>query len=166
MTLDNFQLPVILMTELYKDSLVALDSNQLKPDSLKETPFVSLGNNQKKVLLLVKDDQAVYLPDHDLNFLLGVLTACKLTMADVALLNLHQNPDAGYQSLMKAFKPGIVICFGIELHELAFPLEFPHYQLQAYNKQTYLAAPSLKVLAVNVEEKKRLWTCLKKLFSI
>ena len=166
MSLDNFQLPPILIPELYKDFLVNLESQQSLPESLKESSISSLGKNEGSILLLVKDKNLLYLPDEDLNFLLGILTACKKTMSDVALVNIASNPGVDFQKIIQQFQPDTIISFGIELAELSFPLEYPHYQLQKYSGKTLLAAPPLQTLAGNVAEKKNLWTCLKTLFSV
>jgi hypothetical protein len=37
--------------------------------------------------------------------------------------------------------------------------------LQLYNNQTYISAPALNQLAINNEQKKELWACLKKYIS-
>ena len=42
--------------------------------------------------------------------------------------------------------------------DLQFPLHFPNFQLQQYNDQTYISAPSLKLLSENKEQKKELRT--------
>jgi hypothetical protein len=145
---------------------VDLESNQLKTKSLKADGLLYLGNNTKHILVIVDDENAAYLPDEDLQFLIGILTACKLSMSDTALINFNKNPTINYKMLMKQFKPEKVICLGIDLAALEFPLQFPHYQVQQYNQQSYLAAPSLKKLASDKQEKLQLWNCLKKLFSI
>lgn len=166
MSLDNFQLPPFLAGELYKDSLVDLDSNQLKNKSLKGGEPAFLGNNSQNILLLINEENTPFLADDDLNFLVGILTACRLTLADTALINIHKNPGITYKAILQHFKPGVIICFDINLASLEFPLAFPEYQVQQYNRQSYLAAPSLKKLAADKQEKIRLWACLKKIFSI
>ncbi|MBC7534913.1 MAG: hypothetical protein H7258_04390 [Ferruginibacter sp.] len=166
MSLDNFQLPAFLTAELYNDSLVVLDTNELTNKSLNENSLVFLGNNKKNILIIVNDENTVYLPDDSLTFLMDILTACKLTLSDTALINFNKNPGINYKSLVQHFQPEFVICLGIELSALAFPLEFPYYQVQQYNNQSYLSAPSLKILAADKQEKLQLWGCLKKLFSI
>ncbi|MFT3910607.1 MAG: hypothetical protein QM737_14370 [Ferruginibacter sp.] len=167
MSLDNFQLPPFLAGELYRNSLVDLDSKQLKNKSLKGADnLLYLGSNKKNILLIVNEENAVYLPEDDLNFLIDILTACKLSLADTALINCHKNPGISYKTLQKHFKPETIICLDIDLASLEFPLEFPNYQVQQYNNQSYLAAPSLKKLASDKQEKIQLWNCLKKIFSI
>ncbi len=166
MSLDNIQLPPFLIQELYRNSLIEEQNNQPKTNSLKTDEVLFLGKNQKNILVIVAEENAVYLPDETLNFLIGILGACKLSLSDTALINFNRNPGIDYKTLQEKFKPGIILFFGIEPAALEFPLQFPHYQLQAYNKQTYLSAPSLYQLSVDITEKKKLWSSLKTLFSI
>ena len=166
MSLDNIQLTPFLVTELYKNSLIDTDNQQLKPELPEENGLVFLGNNQKNILLIVLEENAVYLPDKDLNFLVDILTACKLSLSDTALINVFENKGINYKILLEKFKPAIIVLFGIEPSKLEFPLQFPYYQLQQYNNQTYLNAPSLNALAADKQKKLQLWVSLKKLFSI
>ncbi len=166
MSLDNFQLPPFLTEELYKNSLVHLDAEQIINKSLKEDALIFLGNNKKNVLLIVNEENAVYVQDEDLNFLIGILTACKLSLSDTALINFNRNNFISYQSLTDYFNPTVIICLGIELEKLAFPLQFPHYQVQQYNQQQCLCAPSLSKLSADKQEKLQLWASLKKIFAI
>ena len=164
MSLDNIQLPSFLVQELYKKSLIESENNQLSTDSLKTSDFSFLGKNQKKILIIVSEENAVYLPDENLELLIGMLNACKLSLNDVALINYDRNKQMEYQSIQDTFNPRVILFFGIEPSTLSFPLQFPEYQLQSYNKQTYLSAPSLTLLSEQVPEKKKLWACLQKLF--
>jgi hypothetical protein len=166
MSLDNFQMPPFLAGELYKDSLVDLDSTQAITKSLTDTIPVFLGNNRKNILVIVNDKNYKYLADDDLNFLVDILTACKLSLDEIALLNFNKNPGINYKLLLKHFNPAIILCLGVELVNLEFPLQFPNYQVQQYNNQTYLSAPSLQQLAADKKEKMQLWNCLKKIFSL
>ena len=59
-----------------------------------------------------------------------------------------------------------VFMFGISVDEIKLPLSFPHYQIQKYNNQTYLSAPTLTALQHDKAEKTKLWNCLKQIFSI
>ncbi|MDB5201444.1 MAG: hypothetical protein JWQ27_853 [Ferruginibacter sp.] len=166
MSLDNIQLPPALVRDLYKKSLVDLETAQVKTDSAPAAAWAVLGRNERKVLILVDEQNTAFLPDEEMNFLLGILNACKLSMADVALLNYFKTRDMDYDSLMTKFAPVNVLFFGIEPDTLGFPLQFPNYQLQKYNGQTYLSAPSLGTIAADKAEKTKLWMALKTLFSI
>jgi hypothetical protein len=168
MSLDNIQLPASVIQDLYKNSLVLSDVIKArKPEILSASAsFNILGNNQQKILILVSDSETLYLPDEQLNFLMGILTACKLTMQDVAILNIEKNKDVSYTNLAGTLKAEKVILFGVETSTISLPLQFPFYQIQAYNNQVYLCAPSLTVLQNDKAEKTKLWLCLKQLFSI
>ena len=164
MSLDNIQLPSFLVQELYKKSLIESENNQLSTDSLKTSDFSFLGKNQKKILIIVSEENVVYLTDENLELLVDMLSACKLSLNDVALVNYDRNRQLEYQSIQDKFNPHVILFFGIEPSTLSFPLQFPEYQLQSYNRQTYLSVPSLTLLSEQVPEKKKLWVCLQKLF--
>jgi DNA polymerase III psi subunit len=164
MSLDNIQLSPFLIGELYKNSLVDTDGKQLNASLLKADELLFLGKNQKNILVMVNEENAVYLPDDDLNFLVDILTACKLSLSDIALINFFKNSKANYNTLMEKFRPAVVLFFGIEPAKLEFPLQFPHYQVQQYNHQVYLSSPSLNELANDKQKKMQLWASLKKLF--
>ena len=166
MSLDNIHLSPFLIQELYKNSLIEGDNNQSGTKSLKTDGPLFLGKNQKNILVIVNEENVLYLPDENLNFLIGILSACKLSFSDIALINFSKNRDMNYKTLQEEFRPGIILFFGVEPSLLEFPLQFPYYQLQSYNKQTYLSAPALNLLAADTQEKKQLWSCLQKLFSI
>lgn len=165
MSLDNIQLSPLLVEKLYRKALV--DLNTVKAASQKQSglSFNSLGNNEKNILIVVNEPAAVYLQDADLNLLVGILTACKLSMADIALINFHKNDHAGYTNLNESFNPSTILLFGVDPMQLEFPLNFPHFQLQAYNGQHYLCSPALSALAADVSLKKQLWLSLQKHFT-
>ena len=166
MSLDNIQLPDTILQGLYSKCLYDLDPHKSVLSDITASEINFLGNNQKKIIILVNSEAAIYLPDDELNFLLGILTACKLSMADIALVNLAKNPDINYSFLTDQFKADKVFLFGLNAGAIALPLEFPHYQVQQFNNQVYLSSVSLNEMQVNKEEKMKLWVCLKKIFSI
>jgi hypothetical protein len=121
---------------------------------------------KKKIAVLVNSTAAIYLPDEELNFLLGILTACKLSMADIALINLAKNPGLDYTAVTGQLRAEKIFLFGLDADALALPLQFPHYQVQQFNNQVYLSSVSLNELQANKEEKMKLWNCLKKIFAL
>lgn len=166
MSLDNIQLQGTILQSLYSKCLYDLDSDKSALSAI-QTPNISfLGSNQKKITILVNCETAIYLPDEELSFLLGILTACKLSMADVALVNLIKNPGLSYTVLSEQLNAEKIFLFGPDAAVLELPLQFPLYQVQPFNNQVYLTAVSLKELQANKEEKMKLWNCLKKIFLI
>lgn len=166
MSLDNIQLPATILQGLFSKCLYDLDSDKSVLSDIQSSGISSLGNNQKKIAILVNCETAIYLPDEELNFLLGILTACKLSMADIALVNLYKNPDLIYSDLTEQLKAEKVFLFGLTASTIELPLQFPHYQVQQFNNQVYLSSVALNELQANKEEKMKLWNCLKKIFAI
>lgn len=180
MDLNHIGLTAIVVTELYPNSLIGEESSPgnskviatkpekvIPPEAITSPPvWKSLGDNQKNILVVVKSRDAVYLPDDELTFLAGVLGACKLSIADVAIVNLNNLPDATYKELTSFFKSKIVFLFDTGPAEFGLPMNFPPYQLQAFAGNSFLYAPSLKELENDQVEKRKLWICLKRLFNL
>lgn len=166
MGLDNIQLPPSVLQSLYNKSLYDLNTNKPEANSAQSTNIVFLGNNAKKIIILANSTATIYLPDEDLNFLLGILSACKLSMADVALINMAKNGAVQYKDISDQLNAEKIILFGIEPEIIGLPLQFPHYQIQQFNNQVYLSSVSLTKLMADKEEKLKLWNCLKKIFSL
>lgn len=166
MSLDNIQLPPIVLQGLYRNALIDLKTVNAVPGIAASATLTYLGDNQKRVVIIVDEPEAIYLPDEELNFLLGILTACKLSMADIALLNYRKNPAITYQDITEQLEAQKIFLFGTSPANLELPLQFPNYQVQQYNGQVYLSSPNLKKLKDDKVEKTKLWNCLKQVFSI
>lgn len=166
MSLDNIQLPSITIQQLFKHSLVAGAVSQKSAPKTASSSIATLGNNKKNILILVSNDETLYLPDEQLNFLLGILSACSLTMDDVAILNINKNPPVTHKSLTETLNPGKIILFEVTPDQIELPLGFPQYQVQKFSNQTYLSAPSLVTIQNDKPQKALLWNCLKQIFGL
>jgi DNA polymerase III psi subunit len=166
MSLDNIQLSGIALQELYKKTLVEVSQKKTGEKKSASALLNILGKNLKNIILIVRNNESAFLTDDDLNFLLGILSACKLNMDDVAVLNLAKNKNAEYETIAKELNAEKVFLFGVDPGDINLPLAFPHYQAQQFKNQLYLSAPSLSDLQHDKTEKTKLWTCLKKIFSI
>jgi hypothetical protein len=174
MELNNIQLTPSLVAELYKNVLV--DSGKPEEESvhpIKTAPTLAteqagenfLGANQKNILIIVQHISISYLPDDELNFLTTILSACNLTLADVAIVNIgNTSPD--YKTLLDRFKSRVVFLFGPPPAAIGLPIDFPTFQVQAFSKATFLFAPSLAECAADKLLKSKLWVCLKRIFVI
>jgi hypothetical protein len=165
MSLDNIQLPRITLQQLFKFSLIAPQQDAEIP-VLSNSGLKFLGGNQREIILLVKNKEAAYLPGDQLDFLMGILSACKLSMEDVALINIANRPSFDYHEITGNMKVKTVFIFGNLLGEIGLPFKIPEFQLQAFEEQTYLCAPSISDLQDNKELKRKLWLCLKQIFSL
>ena len=179
MDLNHIKLPAAVINELYKTALVepALNTGVREAAISAEKPVItsdeattpewkSLGSNEKNILIVVSNSDAVYLPDNDLNFLTGVLGACKLSLADVAVVNRFHYPEAGYKELIAYFKSRVILLLGVEPAAMGLPINFPHYQLQAFQNNTFLFTPPLEEIEKDKLEKSKLWVSLKRLFNV
>jgi hypothetical protein len=174
MDLNHLKLPGSVIADLYKSLLIDPDETTVTQavteikESLtaSDSDWKSLGENKKKVLILVNYQDSVYLPDNDLELLTGILGACKLSMADVAIVNHNNCPDATYKELVTFFKSKIVLLFAIEPASFGLPMNFPHFQIQPFAENSFLFSPSLKELENDKVLKSKLWVCLKRLFNL
>lgn len=183
MDINHIQLSPAALAGLYKNHLVESGDSSPgagRPVAVTETPLINLstsaaataitvkalGNNEKKVLVLVRHADVVFLPDEELKFLTGILAACKLSIADVSIVNLHHAPGTGYKDLLNQFHSSRVLLFGLEPGTINLPLSFPEFQLQAFNGCTYHWCPDLGRMENDRTLKTRLWNNLKILFTI
>ena len=128
-----------------------------------------LGNNGKQITVMVKEDTVPYINDKHLQFLSNVLSACKLNLGDIALVNYNNYP-LGFDELRAKSNPKIVLVFDLSPKELKLPFTIPVYQVQDYAQCRFLFAPSLTKMegdhADAKAEKTKLWNSLKILFGL
>jgi len=171
MDLNHIELSSSLVAELYKTSLIEpvntiIPQEQSKEQSPVNSTWKYLGNNNKNILIIVHTKEAIHLPDNELAFLTGILGACKLSVADVAIVNLGNHPDASHKKLNSFFKSKMVFLFDVEPTAFGLPVNFPHYQVQAFSNTSFLYSPSLNELENDKLLKSKLWVCLRRLFNI
>ena len=172
--LNHIKLPASVVADLYHSSLIDMDEtpvNKAVAENTETRPIALpgwkwLGENRKNVLIIVSYPDAVHLPDNDLVFLTGIISACKLSMADVAVVNLNNHPQASYKELVVFFKSKIVLLFALEPASFGLPMSFPHFQIQPFAGNSFLFSPSLKELENDKVLKSKLWVCLKRLFNL
>lgn len=165
MDLNTIQLPAHIITDLYKNVLI--DTREPGPVSEKKearTELKFLGENKKKILILVDYADAVHIPDKQLQFLTNLLTAIKLNLGDVAVFNIHEQNNRN--DILSFFKSKTVFLFGVEPNSLGLPVNFPHFQIQPFDKTTYLFSPALHEIEYDKILKSKLWVCLKKIFNL
>ncbi len=165
MSLNQLKLPKSVLTALYKNGLVCIEKKSIPKGQVNDgLPY--LGDNLKNIAIIVSDSSAAYLSDKALKFLSGVLSACNLSLADVAIINIYKTSDPDYSLISKTLDPRVTLLFGASPTALRLPLHFPEYQIQRYNQQIYLSAPPLEFIENEKAEKQKLWNCLKTIFPI
>jgi hypothetical protein len=176
MDLNHIVLSDQVIRELYRTVMVYSDEKSIKKEEqikekkeqipVEKKSWKWLGDNKKNILIIVNNRDAVHLPDNDLELLTSILAACKLNLGDVAVLNLQNNPDYIYQSLLDFFSSKIVFLFDVEPASFGLPINFPQFQLQAFANNTFIYSPPLSSLASDKTLKTKLWESLKRLFNI
>lgn len=159
MSFKDLQINPLLITQLYSNVLVDIAEKKIENEPL----IRYLGKNEKQVVIVVNEPDAAFINDVDLQLLTGILNACKLTLADTAIINIYRK-SITYFDIQQELKPATILLFGIDQQRLELPLHFPEFQVQKYDDQQLLAAPSLHNLAMDVPSKKILWTSLQNIF--
>src|SRR5476651_2265504 len=119
MNLEKLQLPDFLLADLFKFDVVETKS---LPDNavLRNQPSTAkwfLGENKKNIVILTKDEQAVYLRDEWLGFLTAILGACHLNLGDVAIVNYAKNKYL-YTDLSEKLAPKYFLSFDVSAQEM------------------------------------------------
>jgi hypothetical protein len=168
MSLQNVQLSADTIARLYTAPLVDMNAERVGSTAITEAAQDCrfLGSNKKNITILVSAGDVSFLPDHSFSFLTGILNACKLTMEDVALVNISSLEDTGYAGIYKSTKPAISLLFDVSPNDIGLPLQFPYFQVHKYNSITYLSSPSLALLENDKAAKAALWSSLKTIFQL
>jgi hypothetical protein len=134
-----------------------------------QAPLKSLGNNRRHIAILINAPGSPFLPDNQLNFLTKILEACRMTLADVAIVN-NATTEIDIATVKEQLTPKTILLFGLEPSALRLPINFPPFKPLDYDGCTYLSAPGLDQLVTNTEESKllksKLWVCLKTIFDV
>jgi hypothetical protein len=165
MSLNDLQLPRHLCVSLFKNNLV-----DLQPDIFMEKPVDDikidfLGGNERKIVFIANDTENKFLGDDQMKFVNDLLSACNLSMADIAFINLY-NKSIKYTDVVSKFSSQKILIFGISTQELDLPFTIPFFQVQVFHGQTFLICPSLDEIRQEKDLKKQLWLSLKKIFNL
>ncbi|MFN2457451.1 MAG: hypothetical protein ABR502_04545 [Chitinophagaceae bacterium] len=161
MSLNNVQLTPHLLGELYSDVLIEACENHSSNNEIK-----FLGRNDKNILIVVKNEHLPFVKEEEFSFLTNILSACKLGITDVALVNLISFSPNKYQQILQQLKSKKILMFGVEPVSFGLPMNFPVFQIQNFDKRIYLHAPTLSEIENEKTLKTKLWTSLKALFSL
>jgi hypothetical protein len=176
----NIKLSPAVIAGLYKNSLVITEEfqeeqspQQFTNKKTKDDTAIGkkwfLGDNQKNILILLKDESAVHINDEWLATLTKLLAACKLNIGDVAIVNyLHQNKS--FTQLKEELQPEFLFMFDVTTNDIQLPFTIPHYQVQQYGGCTFIMAPQVTLTSENTDaikaEKRKLWERMKILFKV
>ena len=160
-----------IITAIGKEAIATTPANEVV-NELKSTtpvPIKYLGDHLKKIIVVVNDDNAVHLNETDLGLLSSILNACKLTLADIALINIAQQPLALHEMLI-TLPSQFVISFDINSAQIKIKLPTTLYKPIVLGDTQILFSNSLQSMQgadQNAKlEKSKLWNALKLLFKL
>lgn len=181
MSLNNISLSSQLIADLYQHSLVG-DTASAVPQPGKPTtapmaapaenaeqpkaPTPFLGKNGKQILIVVDKANIPFLPDGELEFLTKILTACQLSLADVAIVNWNRLSQPDANSLTTEFWPRAVILFDIPSALFGLSPATQMYSVESLGNRRFAVAPALGEIEKSREAKQQLWMALKQLFGV
>ena len=152
MPLNEIILQSAQLADWYGAQLVATKASTSAP-TVGVKPSL-LGDYTKRTLILVDEPGHTYLSDPDLNFLAGILGACKLNLGDVGILNVNTLKNYNASRIQEEYQPETCWVFGIE------PTRIEWKESANALKKVFMA-PALRELSANPEAKRRLWMELK-----
>jgi hypothetical protein len=181
------KLPNSVLVNLYKESLVLgaatlnVDKKATSPSPVAEknetiaeeeiltAPIKFLGEHQKKILVLVQDPDAVHLNERAFDLLTSILNACKLTIADIALINLA-NKNFSLHQILTQVPSEFVFVFDINPTQLKIKLPAKLYTPILLGETQLLFSNNLAQMQgidqASKIEKTKLWTALKLIFKL
>jgi hypothetical protein len=181
MDLNHIDLPAVTLVDFYATSLVDPGGSVKRKSILSEdlplkekegkqeknqASWITLGHNKKNIQIILLNKETLHLPDEELQFLTGILTACKLSIADVAILNLNNYPAITCKDVTTHFNSKIIFLFGVPPIAFGLPMDFPEFQPQTFDKTVFLFSPALKDLEADKILKSKLWVCLRRIFDL
>lgn len=168
-------LPNFVLADLYPSSLVLVEdillskkaSNVPTTESIPKKWF--LGNNSKNITILVNEPDVAFLSDESLGFLTKILGACKLNLADVAVVNILQD-HINMNIIIKELAPAFCLLFDVPADTIELPFNMPNYQIQNYGGCVFIMAPAISAYYGESNEAKlaktKLWVSLKNIFKL
>jgi len=118
---------------------------------------------------VVNDPASVYLNESDFILLTSILNACRLTIADIALINIG-NQKASLHEMLTKLPSLLVIAFDIDAKALKIKLPTTLYKTTPLGETNLLFSAALSTMqgtsADAKKEKGKLWTVLKQIFQL
>jgi hypothetical protein len=178
MSFDNIQLTDDQLADFYGKQLVIVEKadNVPKPETKAAKPTIAAepvaatapllgitGKNKKQFVWLVEEHYFPYLNDADFQFLVDVLTACKMNMEDIALVNVANNRNH-FDELMQQLRPKFVIASGVQVD--ALPIQPADYRVQDQQGYLFCCTETLEAIRTDKSKKSKLWLALKQMLGL
>jgi hypothetical protein len=177
MGINQIRLSAESIAALYPEALVAEKDtdqpvNNFKTgltQNKKDPGYSWLGKNLLSICFLVNYPDVDFIPDDQLVFLQKILTACKISLNDIALINTNRAP-VEWQVLKTSFQPGIVFFWGDPPVITGLKQNFPDMTISTWENIQILPVMQSELMSRDnprgLDLKRNLWISLKKLFNL
>ncbi len=163
MSFKEIKMNAVQLSELYGSHLVNAEKNSTITGIVTEQTRNVIGKNKKHFLWVIDVASPAIIGDEDFVFLNKVITACGMSMDDIALVNLAHSA-ADIETLISEFEPIYIIISGV--NKLTIPVQFPLYQPENMDGIGVMCTDSLASMAGDKSLKSKLWFELKKWLGI
>jgi hypothetical protein len=178
MSFENIQLTDDQLADLYGKQLVLVEKgdNTSKTEAKPVKPAIATepvattaplqgitGKNKKQFIWLVEEHYFPYLNDADFQFLADVLTACKMNMEDIALVNVANNRNQ-FHELVQQLQPKFIIASGVQVD--ALPIQSADYRVQEQQDYLLCCTETLEAIRTDKSKKSKLWLALKQMLGL
>ncbi len=133
---------------------------EVKKEETPELSFNYLGENNRYFLILVDDKTHPDLNTPHKEMLMKIMTAKKLEMRDLAIVNLAKYPGATFEQLKDFFTCNRITLFGIAPQTIGLPAigaNEPAKHLETKVLTTF----SLEEMSSNTDKKREFWNVMK-----
>lgn len=127
-----------------------------------EYNFQFLGNNGRKILLLVNDEQNEVSDEKGRELLRKIVKSINLSAADFALVNYARHRDVSFNDLVSFFSSNLVFSFGVSPAQLGLAT-YPLNAVVMEGSVRLIFSDELRKLDQDINGKKSLWAVLQKL---
>ncbi len=152
--------------ELYKVSDQQSSQSFNKGLESSEESLVYIGENKKKILLLVEEHTKQCLSEANKEFLIKILGAVGLTFKDVALVNCTHYPDLSFDFYRDHFLPRRIIAFVNGAAVLGGLVSLDMYKIIREQDLEMVILDDLASIQADKSKKIQVWNTLKQLFEI
>lgn len=143
----------------------------VKTETNTPSEFIYLGKNLSGFLFVFQDASQVgthRMPDQEMEAFEKILTALKLSVEDIALLNLANPGSITLAGLLTFFKPQKTVFLGTDitlngLEDMGNPPAF--HRTVRYQKTEILHTFSFAEMMTDVDKKRQFWNSLKTLLG-
>jgi hypothetical protein len=165
MSTDKTILSTSVLVDLYKDNLVVIEAIKVEKW---EGPIKSLGEHNKKITVIVNDPNSVHLNENDFILLTSILNACRLTIADIALINIGKQP-VGLHQILQELPSTLVLSFAVDPTQLKVKLPSTVYKVTQLGETHILFSNALSTMQGTglkpSKKKQNFGPCLRKYLS-